>query len=123
MKRKDSLCTLCGETNEREFYPRQKAKCKRCVRDLQLRKAYGITSQEYEHILALQGGVCKVCAGLTKTGKRLFVDHDHRTGKVRALLCDVCNTTLWNHTIDSLQGVLRYLERFEKQRQPKNKEK
>jgi hypothetical protein len=55
-------------------------------------KRYGISVLEYELRLALQGGVCAICK--EKPKRWLFVDHCHRTGKVRGLLCGNCNSGL-----------------------------
>lgn len=46
---------------------------------------------DYERLLADQGGVCAMCGKLPLHHQRLRVDHDHKTGKVRALLHDSCN--------------------------------
>ena len=54
---------------------------------------YGITAEQYNKMLAEQNGVCAICGRPPKT-KRLHVDHDHKTGKIRALLCMMCNTKL-----------------------------
>ena len=55
-------------------------------RDTDYRKRYGITLAEYERLLAYQDGRCGIC--LKPPGsRRLAVDHDHRTGMVRGLLC------------------------------------
>jgi hypothetical protein len=46
-------------------------------------------------LLEEQGGKCAVCGKLNNEGRRrLAVDHDHKTGKVRGLLCGNCNTAL-----------------------------
>lgn len=61
-----------------------------------LRLNYGITAEQYERLLLAQGGCCAICRkpnDTTRT-KRLFVDHDHTTGRVRALLCHSCNAGL-----------------------------
>lgn len=65
-----------------------------------LKRAYGITIEDYSRMLSEQGGVCKIC-GEPETMKHrgettssLCVDHDHSTGKVRGLLCGKCNTML-----------------------------
>lgn len=47
---------------------------------------YDITREQYLQLLALQGGKCYICNQLPRT-KRLAVDHDHKTGEVRGLLC------------------------------------
>lgn len=54
---------------------------------------YGITAEQYNQMFATQDGVCAICGRPPKT-KRLHVDHDHKTGKIRSLLCMMCNTKL-----------------------------
>lgn len=59
----------------------------------------GVSPDEYEAMLARQGGVCAICGrpemGRHGTGrKKLAVDHDHRTGATRSLLCSRCNLAL-----------------------------
>ncbi len=56
-----------------------------------LKRTFGITGADYSRMLKEQGGVCAICSNACKTGRRLAVDHDHSTGKVRALLCANCN--------------------------------
>lgn len=70
-----------------EYYEKKRDRC--------LQRLYGITLREYDLMLELQEGGCAIC-GMTpeKNGKRLAVDHDHETGKVRELLCSRCNKTL-----------------------------
>lgn len=61
-----------------------------------LRKNYGLTPEDFAAMLAAQNGVCALCgeapnpAGV-RAASRLHVDHDHETGRVRALLCNHCN--------------------------------
>ncbi len=59
----------------------------------QLRK-YGLTLDQYDELSVQQGDKCKICGGINKNGKRLFVDHSHTTGKIRGLLCSNCNSGL-----------------------------
>jgi hypothetical protein len=56
-------------------------------------KALGVTDAEYARLLAAQDGHCALCPNTPKT-RRLHVDHDHKTGRVRGLLCYVCNKYL-----------------------------
>lgn len=74
-------------------------------------KRYGMTVDDYDEMLEAQGGVCAVC-GRTNGSKRLAVDHNHETGEVRALLCDVCNHTLGkvHEDIEWLMRMVKYLE-------------
>lgn len=57
------------------------------AREKRLAAVFNITPDEYDKILAHQGGKCAVCKKPPKPGKRLAVDHDHKTGIVRGLLC------------------------------------
>jgi hypothetical protein len=66
--------------------PRRRRKPKR-AREL------GITDAEYTARLEVQGGGCAICGNPPKT-RRLHVDHNHRTGTVRGLLCYRCNRQL-----------------------------
>lgn len=61
-----------------------------------LKARHGITQQEYELIYLDQGGVCAICASSDGGGAWgvLVVDHCHRSGHVRSLLCHNCNTAL-----------------------------
>lgn len=79
-----------------------------------LKKAYGISVslEEHDRILATQGSVCAICKG-TSIGKKLAVDHDHVTGKVRGLLCHRCNLTLgvFNDSTEIFQAMIEYILR------------
>ena len=57
-------------------------------------RRHGLTIEEYDIMLADQNGLCNICLDPPKDGKRLNVDHDHATNKIRALLCDRCNRAL-----------------------------
>lgn len=79
-----------------------------------LKKRYGMTIEDYERMLEEQGGCCAIC-GTDDPGVDTWsfcVDHDHITGKVRALLCRRCNTGLgqFRDDIQVLRAALRYLE-------------
>jgi len=69
-----------------------------------LLRNYGLSIAQYNAMLLAQGGRCAIC-GTDKpkgNGKRLQVDHNHETGKVRALLCLKCNTSLgWLERLQS----------------------
>lgn len=54
---------------------------------------YRLTPEEYDAILAFQGGVCAGC-GEPPRGIRLAVDHCHKTGRIRGLLCWLCNRAI-----------------------------
>ena len=81
-----------------------------------LKKQYGMTIEDYDHLFLLQEGRCAIC-GESKPvrvrDKNLHVDHDHIRNIVRGLLCDNCNKGL-GHFKDSvylLQKAIEYLGR------------
>lgn len=65
---------------------------------------------EWQKMYDRQSGLCKIC----KSSKPLDVDHDHETGKVRALLCNGCNTALGRieDNFDTALGLAKYLLEF-----------
>lgn len=67
--------------------------------------------EEYEVILSKQSGVCAICGGVCQSGKRLAVDHCHKTDKVRGLLCAKCNLGigLFDDEPTRIQAAITYL--------------
>ena len=88
------------------------------VRNNHYQRTYGITLIEYELMLKSQNGVCKIC-GQFETAKGnsgkilpLSIDHEHKTGKIRGLLCAKCNKALGllNSDIEVSKAITKYLE-------------
>ena len=73
-------------------------------------KHYGITPVEYDNLLKLQGGVCALCRQ-PPNGRRLAVDHDHKTGKVRGILCIKCNRILEQFELLGSVKIEAYLDK------------
>lgn len=86
------------------------------------KRKFGITVEEYEQMRDAQSSRCAICGTDEPNGRVskhtaeywLHVDHDHETGKVRALLCSHCNTTLgkMNDDPELLRKAADYLERW-----------
>jgi len=78
-----------------------------------------LSFDEYEQLREFQDGKCHLCGvPETETGRGLFVDHDHKTGKIRGLLCCRCNVMVaWVEknfsSIDALKDFLN-MDVFEK---------
>lgn len=83
---------------------------KRQIKDWGLRKRYNISIEEYEIICKKQKGLCAIC---NKEPKVLNVDHDHKTGKNRELLCNKCNMGLGsaNDSIEILKNMINYIRK------------
>jgi hypothetical protein len=82
---------------------------------------FGLTLEAYDKLLKDQNGVCAICKGperfLSRNGfpKHMAVDHCHKTGRVRGLLCHHCNTGIGNlnDSVELLKDAIRYLEKHE----------
>lgn len=126
-------CTKCGPKLESEFHRyktgkkagRFRSRCKDCTNEdnkayratpsgkramtrFSLSK-YGCTPEQYGNLLERQGGVCAICKGIVT--RSLCVDHNHKTGRIRGLLCDRCNPGLGYFLDDPalLAAAIRYL--------------
>ena len=90
------------------YYRKNKHKWK----ERELRVKYGLSVGEYTNLINMQGnkcGICGICFSQTKRGA--FVDHNHRTGGNRGLLCQTCNSGLGMFKDDTgfLQKAIEYL--------------
>lgn len=120
-------CRKCAEHQQLSEFEEHRNVCKTCrklrrktygsragvgLRNYKLNYLYGLTPEQYETMLAEQGGVCKICKGLDNgRWKLLAVDHCHSTGKVRGLLCAKCNKGLGQFNDDAalLKAAITYL--------------
>lgn len=62
--------------------------CQLCIKEIHLWLKYGITQEDYNKLLKRQKHKCAIC----KEARRLQVDHNHKSKKVRGLLCQRCNS-------------------------------
>ncbi len=129
------ICSNCGIDKELScFYPRNNRKkkytswCKDCLkvhRDKYAKRArvvrrcrmFNITEYELNELYRIHDSKCAIC-GIrecdTKKGS-LCVDHDHKSGKVRGLLCDDCNVGIGRlkDSTENLNNAIKYLQKYE----------
>lgn len=63
----------------------------------EIKRRYGCTLEQYNQMLSAQGGACMICKRFHNPAEkrgRLYVDHCHTSGKVRALICSACNSMI-----------------------------
>lgn len=78
--------------------------------DRRVEAVYGISDADYDQILIAQGGTCAICGKARGIRRRLAVDHDHKTGAVRGLLCDPCNrVVIGRYDTAALTRAITYL--------------
>ena len=78
-----------------------------------LKSQYGITPEEFADMLAKQDGKCASCGDAFEDRRSIHIDHNHKTGKVRDLLCRDCNLGLGYFRDDParIRAILEYTER------------
>jgi Autographiviridae endonuclease VII len=98
-KRRQAYCQPCRRALRGKATPEQ-------YRRWSLSKRYGLTVGRYVGMAIRQGGRCAIC----REERRLEVDHDHTTGRVRGLICHSCNIGLvLLEDVPRLAAALRYL--------------
>lgn len=82
------------------------------ARNYTLRKKYGFEQEDYTKLFAAQKGQCAICNCIQVDP--LCVDHNHKTGKVRGLLCHACNLGIgkFNDDPELIERAILYLEEF-----------
>lgn len=93
----------------RKYRSRPEAKAER--EEYHLQSNYGLSLIDYDVLSEKQNNVCAICGGVNE-GRRLCIDHQHKTNKIRGLLCIKCNAGLGDF-MDSKELLLRaaiYLE-------------
>ncbi len=133
------FCPRCGDVKPRSEFPKGRYKdglasyCKPCAnaysreshesdpglrrrgKDKALTKYYGLTLKQYEKMVWDQDGLCAICGEPQREswGRYLHLDHDHETGKVRALLCAPCNMGIGHFEDDTerMEQAIEYLKR------------
>jgi len=81
------------------------------LRNLSMKRRYGITADDYAAMVVSQDGKCAICG---KEDNKLHIDHNHETGHVRGLLCGPCNRKLHSVETESfLTKALAYLNEYE----------
>ena len=86
-------CRECQSKRAEKYIARSEIKRHRVK--MYLAKRYGMTPKDYDLLLRDQQGCCAMCGEhWTGFSKRLHVDHNHKTGEIRGLLCLGCNIGL-----------------------------
>ncbi len=101
-----------GVEYQRKYREINSKRVKELSRKTHIMRKFGITIEEYDAMSSAQNGVCAICENYCATGYKLAVDHNHKTGKIRALLCKNCNTAigLLKENTDTMTKAIKYLE-------------
>ena len=128
------VCTKCKKPKQaKKFIPRPgyqdglQSVCRDCLADYKkywqktdkgrwsmyftfIKRAYNLSKEDYEKLAAKAKGCCQICG--KKSKRRLDVDHDHVTKRVRGLLCNSCNIGIGKlkHSVEILEAAIQYLK-------------
>lgn len=95
----------------------QDPKVKERTRKNMLIREYGLTMVEYQELLSRQNGQCAICRTSDWGGSHgtSCIDHDHKTGVVRGILCHSCNVTLGliKDNKEVAMNIVAYIEKHE----------
>ena len=83
------------------------------IRKNNLKYNYNLTPEEYNNLIIYQNNMCSICGKTFKIDDKICIDHNHKTKKLRGLLCDNCNKGL-GHFKDStsiLENAILYLNK------------
>lgn len=98
--KKTMICAACGKRRPPSKRPAHMA---------------ALDAMDYEQMAAEFGEVCGVCGAPPPPGKRLYRDHDHRSGMPRGLACFRCNAAMRPYmTLEWMRWAVAYLERAER---------
>ena len=81
------------------------------IRNLKLKGTFGITLIQWNQMFENQGKCCAICKSSNPGGQQWHTDHCHSSGKVRGILCRMCNLMLGGarDKVEVLQGAISYL--------------
>ncbi len=122
----NSWCKQCENDQAKKWYWNNRHKVLKKSKDLKFQQErlnygllyrYNISLEKYNELLKKQNSVCAICKNSESSKhqngkiKRLSVDHDHRTERIRGLLCMNCNIAIGklNEDIKLFQKAIDYL--------------
>lgn len=113
-------CKKCDNERRKEWRTKNKVRNHETQRNTNLLKRYGITLDQYEKLFSDQGSMCGICGTKENYSGHLgprkdwsfSVDHCHKTGVIRGLLCNDCNRALGLFKDDKrlLQAAILWLD-------------
>lgn len=104
-----SRCKDCDHARVRTYAKDNKVKVRKQQLISHRRREYGLTQEQYDDMILSQKNLCAICNQPSK--RTLHIDHNHETGKIRALLCSNCNLGIGNFkdNLVYLQNAIDYL--------------
>ena len=119
------ICLTCSKERRKEWRKNNPEKYRAQRRRKRLKISYKITTTIYEKMLTDQNGKCAICGktkNQTQSGKEIpfGIDHCHKTGQIRGLLCNKCNSAIgfFEDRIPYMELGIAYLRKYEQKNPP-----
>ena len=111
---KKRIYSATHKEDRKEYLKKYKKENRRTILNTDMKRHYGVGIEAYDYFFNKQNGLCAIC-GLPPGKKGFHIDHDHKTGKIRGLLCVCCNLGLggFRDNPNILQNAIKYLEKDE----------
>lgn len=102
-----TTCKLCNKNEQ----IRMKQEFPDRWHQYHIKSKYNINIEVYNNLVKIQNNECAICYQ-SQENKRLYIDHDHISGKIRGLLCQKCNSALglFNDCEQTITQALNYLK-------------
>jgi hypothetical protein len=122
-----ATCGVCKESKPAsEFYINYSsrgglsASCKRCAAIYFRTRLYGVTRDEIKTLLQAQS--CEICQKPFVKDSDKLIDHDHKSGEIRGVLCTYCNSIIGycDESADTLALAIRYLNERKRPQSPES---
>jgi len=108
----DTYCYECKKIRQQQYRIKYPDRYLKYYKTSNRRKNYNLEPHEYDKLIQDANNLCMICKS-PPGRKSLNIDHDHKTGKVRGLLCHGCNTAigLMKDDVNILTKAIKYLKR------------
>lgn len=106
----NSRCKECDNARVKIYRKNNKQRIRKQMLIRHRFREYGLTEEQYNNMVLSQNNLCAICNNTSKN-KALAIDHNHKTGEVRGLLCQNCNLAigLFKENIIILNKAIEYL--------------
>lgn len=135
-EKKTKVCSHCKKEKSLSKFSKNKSNkdgiaywCKKCmnvamhewqkrnphkIRNKQLEYDYNLTLDEYNKMFNQQKGCCAICGiHQSKLKQALCVDHNHKSGKIRKLICKACNYKVGIVENNNFEKICNYLDKYD----------
>jgi hypothetical protein len=108
----DTYCYECKKIRTQQYKIKHPGRHLEYYKISHRRKTYHLEPHEYDKLIQDSNNLCMICKS-PPGQKSLHIDHDHKTGKVRGLLCHGCNTAIGHmkDDVNILTKAIEYLKR------------